>query len=330
MNDRLLQAPPILLPIERTSRASERPVQDVNIFSLQHRVGSDRNKRAWIVGWAVTGRQRSRSFRTKAEAERFRSLLFAAIQRGDRFDDHTGEPLSWLPRDGDMQMHVWVRRWLAEQWPEWAPRTRTSAIEVLVRFVPLVVATEATDPPPGLRSHLLSTLQPDFEAEVDGTCDPWLDAWSLRLTELNRALLADVDRQLGIGNDDQTLAPSTAVRYRTVAKACVRRAVELEILTSDPWPRASRGRSQRKAVRSKRAVDIRVLPDPLTMARAIEAIGSHQPGSRTYQVMTAVAYYAGLRPSEVVMLRGRVLHLPDSGWGRIDVLEGRHLLRRTG
>ena len=202
-----------------------------------------------------------------------------------------------------------------------APRTSARTVQALVRFVPLAVATEATDPPPGLRSHLLSTLQPDFEAEVDGTCDPWLDAWSLRLTELNRALLADVDRQLGIGNDDQTLAPSTAVRYRTVAKACVRRAVELEILTSDPWPRASRGRSQRKAVRSKRAVDIRVLPDPLTMARAIEAIGSHQPGSRTYQVMTAVAYYAGLRPSEVVMLRGRVLHLPDSGWGRIDVLE---------
>jgi len=28
-----------------------------------------------------------------------------------------------------------------------------------------------------------------------------------------------------------------------------------------------------------------------------------------YQVITAVAYYAGLRPSEVVMLRPRALHL---------------------
>ena len=76
--------------------------------------------------------------------------------------------VSWLPRDGATQMHIWVRRWLAEQWPEWAPRTRTSAIEALVRFVPLVVVTEATEPPPGLRSYLLSTLQPDFQGEVVG------------------------------------------------------------------------------------------------------------------------------------------------------------------
>jgi integrase len=57
------------------------------------------------------------------------------------------------------------------------------------------------------------------------------------------------------------------------------------------------------------------------MARAIDAISSHQPGSETYRVMTAVAYYAGLRPSEVVMLRARSLDLRPDGWGRIDVTE---------
>ena len=57
------------------------------------------------------------------------------------------------------------------------------------------------------------------------------------------------------------------------------------------------------------------------MAAVIDAIPTYQPGSRTYQVMTAVAYYAGLRPSEVVMLRARALVLPSTGWGRIDVVE---------
>jgi integrase len=37
--------------------------------------------------------------------------------------------------------------------------------------------------------------------------------------------------------------------------------------------------------------------------------------------MTAVAYFAGLRPSEVVMLRAKALDLPKTGWGRIDVTE---------
>ena len=57
------------------------------------------------------------------------------------------------------------------------------------------------------------------------------------------------------------------------------------------------------------------------MAAAIDAISSHQTGSATYRVMTAVAYYAGLRPSEVVMLRVKALRLPVEGWGRIDVTE---------
>jgi integrase len=57
------------------------------------------------------------------------------------------------------------------------------------------------------------------------------------------------------------------------------------------------------------------------MERALAAIASHQHGSKAYRVMTAVAYYAGLRPSEVAMLRVRALVLPATGWGRIEVTE---------
>lgn len=311
----------MVLPARRGQPASERPVQNVNIFALQHRAPSERNKRPWIVRWAVNSHQRSRSFRTKAEGERFRSLLFAAVRDGDHFDEKIGEPLSWLPKEGDTQIHEWARRWLAEQWHEWAPRTRASAVEAICRFVPLVVASNAPAPPAGLRAHLQVALRPDAEAPADNDCSRWLDAQGLRLTQLDRAVLAEVDRQLGLGNDGQALAPATAARYRKVSKACIRRAVELEILAADPWPPVSRGRAQRKAVKVRRSVDIRLLPDPPAMARAIEAIATHQPGSRTYQAMTAVAYYAGLRPSEVVMLRPRVLQLPSDGWGRIDIVE---------
>jgi integrase len=106
-----------------------------------------------------------------------------------------------------------------------------------------------------------------------------------------------------------------------MSRACIRRSVELEILAADPWPPAPRGRSRRKAARARRGVDVRSLPDPETMLRLIDAIPSHQPSSRMYQVMVAVTYYAGLRPSETIMLRPRALHLPEAGWGRIEVRE---------
>jgi integrase len=246
--------------------------------------------------------------------------LLHAKTIGEPFDELTGEPVSWLPGISDMRMHTWARRWLAEQWPEWQPRTRTSAMEALVRFIPLVVASSAPPCPPGLRGHLYATLPPEG-VPVDERCESWLDRWCLELGQLNRQVLATVEHHLSRADNGAALAASTAARYRKIARACVRRAVDLEIVEVDPWPPTPKGRSQRKAVRSKRHVDVRRLPDPATMERAIRAVASHQPGSRKYQVMTAVAYYAGLRPSEVVMLRRRCLHLPVAGWGRLDVVE---------
>ncbi len=102
-----------------------RPLADVSVYSVQRRAG-DRHKRPWITRWSVNGRQRSRSFRTKAEADRFRSGLLVAVQTGEAFDDTTGEPVSWQPLPDQVQAHEWARRWLAEQWPDWAPPTPPS------------------------------------------------------------------------------------------------------------------------------------------------------------------------------------------------------------
>ena len=270
--------------------------------------------------WAVEGQQRSRAFRTKAEGDRYRAMLLVAHRDGDHFDRSTGEPESWKPQPVDLPVHLWARRWIAEQWAEWQPRTRVSAIEALARFIP-AVANEGTALPKGIRAYIVLTLEPGAEVEASSPVEEWLTRLMPAIGALDRVRLAEVDRRLGLGDGGRPLAASTASRYRKVARACVRRAVELERLPTDPWPPPARGRGQRKASRLKRRVDIRALPSPETMAKAIEAIVSHQPGSRIYRVMTAVAYYAGLRPSEVVMLRRRSLILPPSGWGRIDVTE---------
>jgi integrase len=296
-----------------------RPLADVSVFSVQRR-SSDSHKRPWITRWSVNGRQRSRSFRTKVEADRFRSGLLVAVQRGESFDETSGEPVSWQPLPDQLQAHEWTRSWLAEQWPEWAPRTRVSAVEALARLVPLLVPPTASSPPATLRPHLYSWLRPDGGA-VDDEAEEWLRRWCLQLGQLSRPVLAAVDQRLVVRDDGEPLGPATAGRFRKVSRACIRRAAELGILDSDPWPPPPRGRSKRKANRVSRAVAVRSFPDPVTMARVIEAIASHQPASRTYQVMTAVAYYAGLRPSEVVMLRAKALELPETGWGRVRVTE---------
>lgn len=298
-----------------------RPTQDVDVFTIQDRRAHGKAK-PWVVRWRVDGRQRGRSFRTRAEADRYRSVLVHSVTRGERFDQRTGEPASWSADEDEIALHEWATRWVAEQWPEWQPRTRRSAIEALTRFVPLAVAEDAPAPPTQLRCYLSSALNPDVPVESDHACGRWLDRHVLKLRDLDRRVLAAVEVRLGIGDDGRPLAAQTAGRRRKVARACIRRAVQLDLLESDPWPPAPRGRSSRKAVRTRRAVDVRALPDPSRMAQVLRAIATHQPGSRTYQQMTAVVYYAGLRPSEAVMLRRRSLRLPaDGSWGRIDVTE---------
>ncbi|MGI8753202.1 MAG: hypothetical protein ACR2MN_12965 [Acidimicrobiales bacterium] len=175
-----------------------------------------------------------------------------------------------------MLAHEWARRWLAEQWPEWAPRTRVSAVEALTRLVPLLVAPTAPAPPATLRSHLASSLGPGGPG-VDEEAERWLGESCLQLGQLSRSVLAVVDRRLVVRDDGEPFGPATAGRFRKVSRACIRRAVELGVLDVDPWPPPPRGRAQRKASRVVRRVSIRNLPDPGAMAVAIDAIASHQP-----------------------------------------------------
>ena len=156
-----------------------------------------------------------------------------ALHMGERFDDQTGGPASWVPLPKDVQVHVWARLWLVEQWAEWQPRTRTSAVEALARFVAVLVPRRATTPPAGLRTHLVNTLPPGMSSHGDERCEQWLDRSCFTLGQLNRQILAAVERELVTGDDGQLLAASTAGRYRKVAKACIRRSVELDVLAAD-------------------------------------------------------------------------------------------------
>ena len=297
-----------------------RPMQEVKVYGVQDRRSTVQAKLPWVVRYTIDGRHRSKSFRTRAEADRYRSLLLQAVQAGGRFDETTGEPESWQTPLRDLRVHEWSRRWLAEQWQEWQPRTRTSATEGLARFVTIALEHGAKTPD-GLRVYLYTALSPDSEGGREAQYEKWLAKNCLTLGELDRERIADIDRRLALKLDGSPMAANTANRIRIIARASVQSAIDAGAVPADAWPQRSKSRARRKVARTKRSVDVRSLPSPQAMAEAIDAIVTQQPGSRTYRVMTAVAYYAGLRPSEVVMLRVRSAELPAEGWGRLDITE---------
>ena len=95
-----------------------RPIQEVKVYGVQDRRTTARATLPWIVRWSIDGRQRTKAFRTRSEAERYRSLLLAAVHDGNRFDATTAEPATWQPPLSDTNVVTWTRRWLREQWTE--------------------------------------------------------------------------------------------------------------------------------------------------------------------------------------------------------------------
>ena len=161
--------------------------------------------------------------------------------------------------------------------------------------------------------YLYTAPAPDSEGGHDTQHEKWTAKHSLTPGELDRERIADIDRRLGLKLDGSPMAANTTNRTRIVSRASVQSAIEAGPITADERQRRSKTRSGRKVARTRRSVDVRALPSPAAMAAAIAAIVT-QPGSETYRLVTAVAHFAGRRPSEVVMLRVRSAELPpDAG-----------------
>lgn len=303
-----------------------RAPQTVRVGELQNR---PTKAKPHGVRWVVDGKPYSRWYRTKGPAGRFRSRIINAHEDGEWLDPATGEPESWRPNEGSrMLAYEWARRWLADEWQELAPRTRDSYVEALARFVPLAVHDYAPPPPDGMWSWLNRMLRPGAQLDeaLDSDKERWLRKWGMTLGDLDRAVLATVDVQLGVGARGQQLGAATAGRFRKYSRSCVRRAVELNKIPVDPWPLPRRGRSRRKANRVVEAVDIRRLPNPAGMRLILDAllVRSQPYTGRTWHAMSGIGYCAGLRPSETIMLRPRAIdlaYMPAGGWSLIRVVE---------
>src|SRR5262245_6023063 len=100
---------------------NRRPVQDVRIWSIQDRSSNPAARSPYIVRWMVDGKEHNKSFRVRAQADRYRSRLLVANHDGEWFDRRTGEPESWRPPADALQVHLWAGQWVLEQWHEWAP-----------------------------------------------------------------------------------------------------------------------------------------------------------------------------------------------------------------
>lgn len=272
----------------------------------------------YIVRWVVNGVEHAQSFRLKSQARAYQARLITAIADHERFSHETGVPVSW--ELSDLTAAVLCRQWVSSKKSQWETKTRESNIGPLAEMLVELVQARSPKPPVGIFREIAKWLMQD-----DGNCPSWLAKYSLPLNQCTPAVCQDAMNRLshyldGVDRSARLKAATTVTRYRRACRAFFDYVVNRDLLESNPWPTAPRGKKTRRE-RVNKSIRVDLLPNLEEAVAAIERVRTHQPGSRNYKVICAMVLYAGFRPSEARALRIEKCKLPREGWGEATIDE---------
>lgn len=284
--------------------------QTVQVFSIvTPRKGTPKEKRRFRVKWRIDGRDFSKQFKTKAEAERLRSRLLVAVSDGLVFNPATGRPREW--ERSTETWWTWSTTWLGLMWPQWSGNSRRSGVESLVAVTPHLAKPRAPQPPEGLRAWLLDVgYRPNLDEPEPCLELDWLKRWSIPLELVEAPLLETAVTLATTRRDGKPMSPNVVRRRRNTIKAVFSAAVRRQVLGSNPFDRAELKRPQRR-----QQVDVATVPSIADLIELVDRVWALKTDGARYAAFFATIGLAGLRPSEASNLLVQELDLPEDGWG---------------
>ncbi|WP_019544997.1 tyrosine-type recombinase/integrase [Streptomyces sulphureus] len=296
--------------------------QDVRVWEIRRNKSSKRP--SYEVRWKVAGKPFSKTFRTKALADSFRSNLVKASRAGEGFDTETGLPDSLVEVAPSLTWYEFALKYLAMKWPHAAANSRDSMNETLTLVSTVLVSKKPGRPADAvlrkaLRGwafvHSPNEDEEEPPAKVSNAL-AWAAKASLPLADLkNPAVMRSVLNALTLKLDGTPAAPETVRRKRAVLSNVLRYAVEIGELNENPVASV-----QWKPPKLAKEVDRRVVINPVQareLLTALSYVGLYKRArGRRMVALFACMYYGGLRPAEAVGLRLQDCELPEKGWGR--------------
>lgn len=267
--------------------------QKVQVFSLGlPKRSAPKGKRRYRVKWAVDGRHKTRSIKTREQAERLRSQLQQAVRDGQRFDPETGEPIKW--EQSTATWWSWSTEWLALKWPQWTGNTRKGAGDTVVAMTPHLVRRGAPEPPPDLSRWLaqVGVLPAITSDEKSGRESAWLDRWSIPLVEMSPGQLEVALTAATTRLDGKRMAPVVSKRRYNIVKGLLRAAVNRELIDTNPVNRMAWS-----APRDSVVVNVATLPSVSDVLEIVEELSKDEAYAH-YAAFFASIGLAGFRPSE--------------------------------
>ena len=282
---------------------------------------------SWTVRWTVDGREKSATLAKKAQAERHRSKLMQAADRGEAFDVETGLPDSMVREVSSVTWYQHACAFADVRWPKVAAKGRISLVEGLVAVTPVLVTSHRGAPDAEVLRQALRrwAFNPPrggspMPAEIEKALR-WLDRSSVPVSALQgaRTVTQALDA-CGRKLDGSAAAPEYYRRRRRIFYASLKYAVREGHLSANPLDGTNE--PEWKAPEVSSAVDRRRVAGPAQMEEllaAIETVGQTQ-GPRLKALFGSM-YYGMLRPSEAASLLLDECKLPEQGWGLLEFSE---------
>ncbi|MEO3795787.1 site-specific integrase [Nonomuraea sp. B10E15] len=308
---------------------------DVKFWEIRRNKSS--KSPSYEVRWKVGGREKSKTYTTKALGESFLTDLRQAARRGEAFDLETGLPESMTKAKDARTVLDFVKAYVEARWPYAAAKSRDSMSDALATALPALTTEMAGRPDAALlrkalRQYVLlpEGKRPAMPADI-ARAVRWLEAASLTMEDLNdtKAVRPALDA-LALRLDGKQAGANTIRRKRAVLHHVFEYAVELEELPSNPLHRI-----KWKLPKTTETVDPRVVVNPRQARELLVAltyVGKRQRDGkgrgRRLMAMFACMYFAALRPGEAVSLREQDCHLPANGWGRLTLNSSRPEVNR--
>jgi integrase len=290
---------------------------EVRIYNLTSRAN---RKRGHGVRWHVAGRQFSKWFEYRAQADSYRSRLVQAVRRGEGFDTAIGQPESVVRERRAVTWYELACRYVDLKWPHAAAKSRTSMADALATVTPVMVTSERGRPDSVvLRSALYGWAFHKVQRETvtlegaEKAALAWVRDNSLRVTALDEnerrsELIRRALDTLALTLSGRPAAATTVARKRAVFYGVLGYAVEVDILAANPIDKVTW-----KAPEVADEVDRRVVASPRQARALLAAVEKDHPKLTAF---FGCLYYGFLRPAEAVLLHeANCASLPDSGWG---------------
>lgn len=140
--------------------------------------------------------------------------------------------------------------------------------------------------------------------------EKWMAKNCLRLGELDRERIADIDRRLDLKLGGSQLAANTANRIRIIARASMHSAIEAGAVATDAWSQRSKTRARRKVAIASAAHSVRRTRQPAAKTKNAGSVKA--PVTDSCRISSEIHVLRG--PDGVSLLRRTVSARSPGGW----------------